>query len=355
MPPLTGTYSLQDLTNITNQSVIEFGLDNALPAIQSYLNVRNEITNRQLQELTTPVTDAERAWGGAGAGRFQRVDDFGRGATQKTGEPGRVAFPLEKFVFPVGFTRDFLYQATPAKLAEITTNVEAQYRTLLQNLIAYAVFYPTNTTFKDQFDTQMSLGVKAFLNADGASIPPGQSGQSFTGASHTHYTAVATLSDAAARALIANVIEHGHSAGIRVYINATDYATWAALDGFVPMMPGNVIVASTTERLMGALDLTNTENRQVGAYDGYPVHTRSWVPAGYAFAFAADDARKPLARRQKKQAMLRGLRLESSEKAHPLYVDSYECYEGFAPFERTNGAVLQWGDDTTYDTPSFTY
>lgn len=343
MPLQTGTYSLADLASIENRSAAELGLDSILPAIEGELATVNATVNAQLADLARETTAAEEAWGGASDGRFQKLDDFGRGATQRTAEPGRVGFPLEKYGFPVSWTRDFFYQATPRKVAETVRNVTTNYQLLLQSLIAAAIFTPVNTTVKDRFDTQLTLTVRAFLNADGQPIPRGQANQSFTAATHTHYLATAALTAADARALITTLIEHGHGAGVRVYISASNYAAWAALAGFVALTPATLVPANNAIAAVGALDMTETANRQVGFFDGYPVYTRSWIPANYVFAFAANDPRKPLVRRIRKESMLRGLRLESSEKAHPLYVDQYETYVGFAPGERTNGVAMFTG------------
>jgi hypothetical protein len=338
-----GTYSLEDLKNITNVSAADFGLDNILPAVQEDLANHNVVVGTMLSQLCEINSDPQAAWGGSTDGQMQEVDEFASSPTQKTGLPSTLGFPLRKYDFTVGWTRDFFYQATPAKLAEIVAAAQLADIGNLKKLIGRAVFKPTSYTLPDRLESQLSLTVKPFANTDGDLIPNGPAGESFDGSTHNHFVANNGWDATVLNNAISNLVEHGHGNNVVVYINRANATSISALTGWVAVQPANIIVGANTTVGVGQLDISRTDERLIGYFNGYPTYTRSWVPANYVFIGAVGDGRKPLRMRQKKSPALQGFRLESSEKAHPLYVNLFERYVGFGVRTRTNGVMVYFG------------
>jgi hypothetical protein len=338
-----GTYSLEDLKAVTNVSAADFGLDNILATIQVELQNHNVVVNEMISNLCEINSDAQAAWGGTTDGTMQEVDEFASSPTQKTLPPGVVGFPLRKFDYTIGWTSDLMERATPAKLAEMTVAAEIADIRNLRRQIAIALFRPTPYTWFDRLETQLSYSVRPFINAGGDQIPAGPAGETFNPASHTHFVANASVDATVLRTAINNLVEHGHGNLVTIMINRAQAAAVAALTGFVAVQPANIIIGANTNVGVGQLDISRTDERLIGYFDGYPVFTRSWVPNNYVFISAIGDTRKSLRFRQPPQASLQGFRLESSEKAHPLYVNVFERYVGFAPRTLTNGVCVFFG------------
>ena len=98
-------------------------------------------------------------------------------------------------------------------------------------------------------------------------------------------------------------------------------------------------------------------NRPIGIFDAAEVWVKPWMPAGYAFVYDAGASEKPLKMRQEPIPSLQGLRTISPQAAgldaHPLYAEICEARFGFGVYNRTAGAVHEFGVDTTYTDPSF--
>lgn len=336
----TGTYNLTDLEGISNVNVIQFGLDNTLDAITGEYEAHNAVLQLALNEFVVRTIDPESAWGGGSQGDFQEVGDFGTGATQKATTPDRIGTPLNKYAFPVAWTQDYLYETTPAALAAIAKNVMTRDVVRYRVEMARAMFKPTNYVKMDRYGTQLAITIKPFVNADGATIPMGPNGQVFDGATHTHYMASATLTTTIADAAIQNLLEHGHGAGVRILVNQANVAAWTVLTGWTTILPATIIAPNNVQIGQGALDIGRVSDRLEGYYRGYPVYSRTYVPAGYFFVHAVGDNRKSMRLRVPRQTQLQGLRLESSEKVHPIYVQHHENRYGFSANERTNGVAV---------------
>ena len=94
------------------------------------------------------------------------------------------------------------------------------------------------------------------------------------------------------------------------------------------------------------------DNKLVGYWAGYVVHTRSWVPSGYYMAFATQSPQKPIVHRLDKFTALNGMRMVYQLNAHPLTAQTFESEIGFGAWGRHAAAVLDGGHQTTYSNPS---
>lgn len=248
-----------------------------------------------------------------------------------------------------------MMQASPADLARIFQTRASRDVINIRRLLAEALFTASNRTVRDVFVDNKSLTVRALVNADGEPIPDGPNGETFDPDTHTHYnvTTGATLAATDVDALIKNVVEHGHSAGLVIYINQAQENAVRNLDGFAPYVDSRIITARDETVGRAPLDTTRIDNRAIGLIGGAEVHVKPWVPANYLFATASGDSAKPLRMRQHNVPAMQGLRIAATMPDYPLFAEVMENYYGFGAWERTNGAVLQITSDGTYTSPSF--
>lgn len=348
MAGVTGSHSLADLQGATAVGQID---DEAVAAtLNAEMDATNRVVQDQLRNLAEYTTERESTYGTGATGTMHRGDDFARAQTQKGYSTGQVAFPFEKWIYATGWTNDFRRKASPAKYAAAFVGARAAYLAAFQTGIREALFRSANVTFVDYMDSKLSLGVKRLLNADSSAVPYGPNGETFVAASHTHYSAIATLTVATARALYTNVVEHGFGRDLRIYINSTDVATWQALTGFVSASVPGVIVASTTARTVEELDITVVNNRFVGRFEGVPVYTKPWVYAGYAVALDLGADEKPLAVREDIAGSSR-LTVEGIINLNPLTAQYFVARFGVGVRNRAAAAVLYFGTSGTYADP----
>jgi hypothetical protein len=350
----TGTHDVSSLLQVTNVSVAEFGAEEVAETLRTELAAHNAITVEMITELAEPTTERSGVSGTGDAGDMVKVDEYGRGPTQKGGVPATMGYPLERVQYAIGWTSTWMQVNSPADMAKAVLAGEKAHRRQLQRDIKLAIFGPTNYTFKDYLVDNAEIAVKRFVNADSVALPEGPNGETFTASTHTHYDAIATLTNASAIALVDDVVEHGHGENVRIYINKADEATWRALDDFLPYLDPRITVGISADSASGRrLDITRLDNRAIGIIGAAEIWVKPWVPAGYAFAFSATDPAKPLKFRQRPQAALQGLRIAAELDTHPLHARYLEADYGFAVGTRTNGAVLYFGTSGTYAEPSF--
>ena len=347
--PRTGTYEVNDLLGIETVTAAELGLDNIADAIRRYVGAWNGQVGEMMALLANQDTRARGVWGGQAEGKFREVEEYASSRTQKSGLPLENGWPIRKYDYTVGWTFDYLQTASAARIAQQTLQVRAADLANLRYQIARAIFRATEYPFVDKHETRMSYKVKPFLNGDTDVPPISPEGTTFATA-HNHYNAENGLTAAGLWASVLDLIEHGHGDDVRIWINEADEAAVSALTGYLAIQPGVVQINQGTT-VVGALDTSRVTNRRVGYFKGIPVETRPWVPANYAWVFSAGDMEKPLRFRQRAAAALQGLRLQSSEKAHPLFVDAFERWFGVGVNSRTNGVVHYWGAGT-YAEPS---
>lgn len=350
-----GTYSVADLLSVKT-SGLQYGLDAIAAALQAEIDVLNQTTAEMLSLYAEASEDVRRMWGTSADFTWHEADEFVPGMAQKATVGTPIMFPLRELQLVTGFTSRWMKHASVADIAVRARLVEDSYVRRLRDEIQFALFNPNNYSVVNKLGDGLSLDVKAFLNADGDPIPNGADGTAFAG-THSHYTGTsgASLAYTDIDTLIANVVEHGNMRDVYLYVNESNVATLAGLAStkFVAATPITVLNSQAATATVERLDLNaDSANRFVGTWGGYPVYTRSWVPANYYAVIAAGSVQKPLVRRLDTNASLNGLRMASRNEQHPLTAEFWEAEIGFGAWNRAAAAFLQGNQQTTYTSPT---
>lgn len=357
----TGTYTIADLSSnvFATTTVAEMGIDALNEAITADLAMHNARVTQVLSDLAQPTTERSTIYGTNADSDMVPVDELGRGPTQKITRGSKVEFPLDKFQFAVGWTADYLRRATVQDFALRQISARQAHLRRLAVDVKNALFGATNFTYTDRFVDSNDLAVKRLVNADSAPIPNGPNGEVFTASTHTHYDAIdwananAAAKIAFVQGMFSDLVEHGHGADVRLYVNKAQETDLRALTpNFTPLPPPNVVQASTATVAVGTLDITRADNRLIGYFDGFPVYTKPWIPALYFLTFAAGDAGKPLRFRRSSIAAEQGLFIAGQIITHPLQAQYMETFHGFGAYTRTNGVVGYLGG-ASYTVPTF--
>jgi len=348
MPTNTGTYDIASLLKVTFQTAVEFSLDRIQAVLQADLAAWNAMVTEMVSEMCEVTTDRQRIYGTSVAGEMQEVDEYGVASTQKAAPGATVGFPLRLFQFNIGWTAKFLQVATPADLATQQLNAEKAHWRGIQTQLKKAIYISANYTIRDHLVDNVELNVKRFVNADGAGIPDGPNGETFDGASHTHYDANNGWSATELTLAINSVIEHGHGGAVKVAINKADETAVRGLSGFVAY-PDPRLVYRATDTPGQTLDISRLDNRAIGIFAGAEIWVKSWALDNYPFIWDSADPNKPLAFRQRGQESLQGLRIAFENADYPLYAKDMEAEFGIGVWTRTNGLVQYVGGSSYVD------
>ena len=347
----TGTYTLKDLQDISSPTVTQFGLEAVQEAVQNELQAHNLQVGQMLADYAQPTTEREEAdaTGQLLDGVMEKGDEFSRARTQKPDKAGKVGFPLEKFIYAIGWTAEYLQNATPAQIATATLNAERAHRRMLLEGVRGALFRPTNYTFNDYLTTNpIDIGVRALFNGDGNVPPLGPNLEEFDGA-HTHFLAVNGLTVNAANSLILTVAEHTNDGNVRIHINVAQEAAWRGLTGFVPLTDVRVRVGADQVIGQAALDTSRINNRLIGYFNGAEVWVKPWIYNNYALALDANARVKALSMREHADASRRGLRTVAEIVTYPLQSQYMEAWVGFGVKNRGAAAALYTGGGAYVD------
>lgn len=347
----TGTHDVTTLLAVQDQSVVAYGRDTIIEVVQRDLATHSRLMEEVVASLCEVTTDVQRKYGTSSHGDMMEVDEFGQAPTQRTKVGSNVGFPLKRFEYPLGWTETWMQEHTPADMVKMVIASQTAHRKAVMREIKRAIFGPTNYVFEDHLATTIDINVKRFVNADSTDIPDGPNGETFDGATHTHYDANATLTAAVVLALIDDVVEHGHGSMVKVAINRANESAFKLLSGFTAYSDPRLVYRNT-DTPGQTLDLSRLDDRAIGIFGAAEVWVKPWVPANYAFAWAAGDENKPLAFRQKPQAGLQGLRIAAENSDYPLHAQIMEALFGVGAWTRTNGAVLYFASGT-YAEPTF--
>jgi len=349
-----GTLSTLDTLSSVRQTVVEFGEDNAWQSISAALAAHNAQRNEMRGDLVERTTDVRRAYGTTDAKVMDEMDQWGLPDAQKVTAGVTVDFPLRRYGNSLQWTFQVFRQMPVSQLAgEVSAIMDADRKNWIKQ-VKRAIFTSTNATFVDKLGqpANVSLAVKALVNADSAGIPVGPNGETFDGTTHTHYLANATLTTTAASALITAVQEHYNSGIPRVYIAAADEAGWRALTGFVAYVDPRLSLNTAANQPFTRSDISNIYDRAIGIYGNAEIVIKPWMIANYAFAYVT-GAPVPLVERVPTFDGLGDLQLMYDDERHPLRARSYENQFGIGVWNRTNGAVLQFNNGT-YQIPTIT-
>lgn len=347
-----GTLSVSDLLASTQQTVAQVGEQDIFQAITALLAAHNNLMNEKLRDFVEVSTDTQRRYGGVDAMSFEELDEYGRADAQKVTAGDTVAFPLRRRGAALQWTRTWFEEHTPSELmAQVNAATDADAK-MIDRDIKRALFTSTNSTFVDRLVNNVSLGVKALVNADSASIPVDPYGNTFNTATHTHYLANATLTEAAVISLLETVIEHFETGTPMLYINRAQEAGIRAMTtSFTAFVDERITVGSATAVADGAFPAMGLYNRPIGLFNGAEVWVKPWIPAGYLFVWVRGQD-VPLVMRIRR-AGAGGLELEYEDETHPLRARGIARKYGIGVWNRVNGAVL-YAASGTYTVPTFT-
>jgi hypothetical protein len=348
MTTVTGTYDISSLKAARFQSAAEFGLDTIEAVLRADVAAHNVLVTEMMGDMCEVTTDRQRIYGTSADGEMIEVDEYGRGPTQRPLTGATVGFPLKLYQFPIGWTEKWLQTHTPADLATAYEGATQAHLRALQREIKKAVYLSANYTHLDHLVDNVSLAIKRFVNADSADIPNGPNGETFDGATHTHYVGEASLTAPFLTAIINDVIEHGHGGMVKVAVSKTDEAAVRALTGFVAY-PDPRIIYRASDTPGQTLDISRLDNRAIGIFGGAEVWVKSWAIANYVYAWDSLSPNKPLAFRQRDQEALQGLRIATTNSAYPLFAQFLEAEFGIGVWTRTNGAILYFANATYAD------
>lgn len=350
-----GTLSTFDTLAASQQTVIDFGEDQAFAGIDALYAAHNEIMREQLAALVDFTTDQLRRYGGADQMNFDEVDEMGRADAQKVTAGVNVGFPMRLHQLPLQWTRRYFLNKTGAELAAQATSVLDAHRRRVSREVRRAIFNPTNnSSYVDRLMDQVVLPLRALVNADSNAIPPGPNGETFDASTHTHYLArVSTLAASDIDAVLETVREHFTQGTQFLYINrAQEAAIRAFTTRFTAYQSVQIIPADNTQRSNRTLDETNLYNRAIGVWDnGTEIWVKPWIPANYMFTYLS-GAPRPLALRERRPGSS-NLIVAAEDEQYPLRARFAEAEFGVGVWTRTNGAVLYTGG-TSYVAPTIT-
>lgn len=352
-----GTLGVLDTLASSQQTIAQYGEDNAFNDINRDLEIHNRILEESISGLglVEMSTDRQRRYGGTSQGVMVKKDEYGKSDAQKVTAGSTVGFPLELFDYTVQWNKKFMENATMGELVANFTAAKAAHRKRVQNEMIRALTGPTNYTFDDHLVDQVDLAVKRLVNADSAPIPLGPNGESFTASSHTHYLArVSTLAGSDITGAINTVIEHHSTGKPMLLINRANEAAVRALNAageFLAYQPVSIMPADNTARAVGVQPGAPLDNRAIGIWgtSDTEVWVKPWVPANYMIAYVAGSP-APLVMRTRRPGS-GGLMVAAESELHPLRSETLESEFGFGVWTRTNGAVLYVGG-TTYTAPT---
>lgn len=351
-----GTFTVLDTLASSQQSIAAYGEDRAFEEIQRALAIHNRLTNEMLAELVERTTDRQRRYGSTDSMAMQELDEMGSPDAQKLAAGATVGFPLRLYGIALQWTRKAMQVMTGAELAaQVTGAMDADVNVIYRQ-IRRGIFSPTNVTFTDRLIDNVTLAVKALVNADSAAIPLGPNGETFTAATHTHYlyTAGVALAAADVTGLISTVREHFGQGQIEVHINTAQETAFRALTGFIAITPVFVQPANNAAAIVQAYDTMNPGNRLIGYYGSNynPVYVKPYVPAGYLSAVLTGGP-KALALRERADGS-GDFTLVYEDEDHPLRARAWEREFGVAAWTRTAAAALyiDTGGAAAYTAPT---
>ena len=343
MPPSYGTLTVDDLLAVRGQTIAGIGENNVFAALQNGLDAHNAIVREQLTTFCEVTAERLTSYGGDASMEMVDLDEFGRADAQKVTTGANVGTPLRLAGVTLQWTRKYLQNHTPAELAaQYVAARDADIKRIRRD-IARAFLKPTNNlAYVDSLVDKATLPVRAMINADGSAIPYGPNGETFDGATHTHYLATASLTAANVSALITTVQEHEATTGIQLWINQAQEAAVRLMPNFQGYTDRRIRVGANTSVAEGALDMSNIYDRAIGIFDSAEVVVKPWIPANYLVTTDPTHNEKPL-RLRTRTGTLEGpgaLGIIADNEQFPLRAQSMEREFGIAPFTRWNGAAL---------------
>ncbi len=355
----TGTYITTDLLSARFPNTS--GFSGNYQAIQEQLQVDLRQWSQQITDVYSALVDltTEKVDVSGATDRVVgiRADEYARGETKRSIPGTSVAFPLNKYIYAVGWTEDFFEESTLTDLEQSVVAVANAHKRRLRYDLQVALYTATNrSSVPDEFGSNpnLLLNIKALYNADGT-VPPENpnSGALFAG-THQHYTASATFAASNIKAnVVDNIREHSVASNIMLAIHKDDASNFeglAATDGWTPAATEGVgEQPRDTQSIM--LDESQNDNRFIGRFNGAQVWVKPWAIQNYCAGMDL-SGNKALKMRQKERTDLQGLRMVGEFKYTPHVNQIFQAKFGFGVAQRGAAAVHQFSN-ATYQLPTF--
>lgn len=338
-----GTLSTLDSLAASQQSLIQYGEDRAWSEVGVALDAHRAQMLGMMNGIMERTQDRQRRYGSAVSKQMQATDQMGRPQAQKAAAGVTLGFPLRDYTDAVQWDRKFMQTAGSAQqlAAEFDAMLDADTRLVMYEMKS-ALMGPVNYTFTDILVDNVDIPVKRLVNADSASIPLGPNGESFNGATHTHYlfTAGVALAAADLSGLISTVLEHARQGTVEIWINNAQETAVRGLTGFVADIAAYIVRGggATGDVTNQALDTMNPANRRIGMFGAAAIYVRPWQPAGYLTALNVGAAEAPLVYRFRDGGGQ--LQLVFDQDQFPLRARGYEHEFGVGVYNRVGAAVL---------------
>jgi len=286
---------------------------------------------------------------------MEPATEFGQPKLIRTERVPR-AYPLVHYDIGVGFTQEFLDEATDPEIRNLALLAQESWGRRRRQTLYEALFGDTNYTDKD------GNNVLRLYNADGE-VPPEY--ESFTHTStHTHYleSAGASLVTADLATLELHLLHHGYGddlpngAGGQLWCHV-GRTLMAAIRGFADFIPA-ASASVGVELANSGIIIGGNRSSQPGV-QGFvgrmAIVEDLTMPEPFLLAYASGGAfnpGNPVRMRQHINPSARGLRLNPGRQDYPLEEAYYDGYVGGGIAQR-GAAVIMEETAGSYTPPTF--
>jgi len=354
--PTYGTNGVADLLATRfNTSVIAPDFDAVFAEINRVLAIHNQQVEEMIGVMVgTTTTERLVTYSTSSEMDMTELDEYGTPEAQKPAAGATLGLPLRLWGRSIQWNYTWFEEHSPAEMGAIMDSLFIGDIRNISIALRTAFFRPTNYTFVDHLVDQVSLAVKALVNADSATYPSYPDGSAVDGATHTHYLGVATFTAAGLNSLVTTVREHFTTGQTVLLIPAASEAAIRALTGaneFIPAGLPNVMYGSASTLAMPSVDSSQSYNRFIGIWgaNGVPVWVKPWIPANYALAYQ-EGVPPPVVRRIRTPESA-ALRMRYRGEIHPLGYEVFERKFGFGVQNRLAAAALRT-NNATYAIPT---
>ncbi len=341
--PKVGTLDIDSLLVNTPafQTIQSYGIEEFARAVQLDFEAHDRNLRDMLSGVAAPTEGGVqgRLWASSNTDSMEmfEADEGSRVPTQKIKGGYNYGAPLRKRQISVGWDREYFRRKTVAEFAAQLRATQRAHVAMMYRDLKRSIYLSSNFSFAERYeDPLITIPVKRLYNADSLGIPTGPNGEVFDAATHTHYLANATLTQAIATSLVNTVLEHRVTAGIRIVIAQADRTAWEALTGF-KAYPDPRIQYTVTDQNRQTIQLDRMNDLAIGTFAAAEVWVKPWAIANYPLAY--DNAGpKPIAFRTRENDLL--LETAAENDAFPLHAQFLESHYGFGIRNRSAAAVL---------------
>lgn len=324
----------------------------------SRLNVFNSMHSAVEARLSAPTNVRFEQVAIPRRATMEQATEFGQPKLIRTERVPR-GYPLVHYDIGVGFTQEFLDDATDPEIRNLAILAQESWGKRRRVSMYEALFTESNVTDKD------GVNVKRLYNGDGE-VPPEY--ESFTHAgTHTHYLFTAGVAAVTAdiAAMEDHLIHHGYGddlpggAGGQLWLHAPR-VLMGTIRGFADFIPAASASVGVELAASGVI-IGGTQNAGPGVQGfvgRFAVIEDNTIPAGYMLGYATGGAfnpSNPVRMRQHANPSARGLRLNPGRNDYPLEEAYYDGYVGAGVAHRGAAVVMfeDAGAGSAYVDPTF--